>query len=90
MEKNLVLFNPEDNNWCVVCRIGSIGDIPKCFVAFHKTRDDANEAAASLREKIDIPVNIQIFQYSYAKDELDLMDLLLLDGISFAVKYMAG
>lgn len=31
MEKNLVLFNPEDNNWCVVCRIGSIGDIPKCM-----------------------------------------------------------
>lgn len=90
MAKNLVLFDPADNNWCVVCRIGSIGDIPKCIIAFYKTRDEANEAAASLREKIDIPVNIQIFQYSYAKDEMDLMSLLLLDGIDFAVKYMAG
>lgn len=89
MSRNLVLFDPADNNWCVVCRIGSIGDIPKCTIAFYKTRDEANEAAASLREKIDSPVNIQIFQYSYAKDETDILDLLLLDSIDFVVKYMA-
>lgn len=88
MARNLVLFDPADNNWCVVCRIGSIGDIPKCTIAFYKTRDEANEAAASLREKIDSPVNIQIFQYSYAKDETDILDLLLLDSIDFVVKYM--
>ena len=90
MAKNLVLFDPAENNWCVVCRIGSIGDDPKCTIAFYKTRDEANEAAASLREKINIPVYIQIFQYSYAKDEMDLMGLLLLDTVDFAVKYMAG
>ena len=90
MARNLVMFDPAENNWCVVCRIGSIGDTPKNTVAFYKTRDEANEAAASLREKIDIPVNIQIFQYSYAKDEMDLMGLLLLDTLDFAVKYMAG
>ena len=90
MARNLVLFDPAENNWCVVCRIGSIGDIPKCTIAFYKTRDEANEAAASMREKIDSPVNIQIFQYSYAKDEMDLMGLLLLDTVDFAVKYMAG
>lgn len=90
MARNLVMFDPADNEWCVVCRIGSIGDTPKTTVAFYKTRDEANEAAASLREKINVPVNVQIFQYSYAKDELDLMGLLLLDGIDFAVKYMAG
>lgn len=90
MAKNLVMFDPADNEWCVVCRIGSIGDTPKTTVAFYKTRDEANEAAASLREKIDIPVNIQVFQYSYAKDEMDLMGLLLLDGIDFMVKYMVG
>ena len=90
MARNLVMFDPAENNWCVVCRIGSIGDTPKNTVAFYKTRDEANEAAASLREKIDIPVNIQIFQYSYAKDEMDLMGLLLLDTVDFAVKYMAG
>lgn len=90
MAKNLVLFNPEDNNWCVICRIGSIGDIPKCLVAFYKTEEEARAAAKSLGEKINVPVNIQVFQYLYAEDELDLMDLLLLDGIAFAVKYMAG
>lgn len=89
MARNLVLFDPADNNWCVVCRVGSIGDIPKCTIAFYKTRDEANEAAASLREKIDSPVNIQIFQYSYAKDETDILALLLLDSIDFVVKYMA-
>lgn len=90
MAQNLVMFDPADNEWCVVCRIGSIGETPKTTVAFYKTRDEANEAAASLREKIDIPVNIQIFQYSYAKDEMDILKLLLLDGIDFAIKYVVG
>lgn len=90
MARNLVMFDPADNEWCVICRVGSIGDTPKVVVAFYKTRDEANEAAASLREKIDAPVNIQIFQYSYAKDEMDILNLLLLDGIDFVAKYMAG
>lgn len=90
MARNLVLFNPADNNWCVVCRVGSIGDTPGCTIAFYKTQDEANAAAKSLREKIDIPVNIQIFQYSYAKDEMDVLQLLLLDGIDFVSKYMVG
>ena len=90
MAQNLVLFDPADNNWCVVCRIGSIGDIPKCIVAFYKTEEEARAMAKSLGKKIDAPVNIQVFQYSYAKDEMDLMSLLLLDTVDFAVKYMAG
>lgn len=90
MEKNLVLFNPAGNNWCVVCRIGSIGDIPKCTIAFYKTEDEARAAAKSLGEKIDVPVNIQVFQYSYANDEMELMSLLLLDSIDFMVKYVVG
>lgn len=90
MAQNLVMFDPADNEWCVVCRIGSLGETPKTTVAFYKTQDEANEAAASLREKIDIPVNIHIFQYSYAKDEMDILKLLLLDGIDIAVKYMIG
>lgn len=90
MAQNLVMFDPADNEWCVVCRIGSIGETHKTTVAFYKTRDEANEAAASLREKINIPVNIQIFQYSYAKDEMDILKLLLLDSIDFAIKYVVG
>ncbi len=90
MAKNLVMFDPADNNWCVVCRVGSIGDTLKSTVAFYKTEEEANAAAKRLREKIDIPVNIQIFQYSYAKDEIDILKLLLLDSIDFAVKYITG
>lgn len=90
MARNLVMFDPADNEWCVICRIGSIGDTPKVTISFHKTRDEANEAAARLREKINTPVNIQIFQYSYAKDEMDILKLLLLDSIDFAIKYVVG
>lgn len=90
MARNLVLFDPADNNWCVVCRIGSIGDTPKSTIAFYKTEEEANAVAKSLREKIDVPVNIQIFQYSYAKDEMDILQLLLLDSIDFAIKYVVG
>jgi hypothetical protein len=84
------MFDPSDNNWCVVCRIGSIGDTPKNTIAFYKSEEEANAAAKSLREKIDIPVNIQIFEYSYAKDEMDILQMLFLDGIDFAIKYMIG
>jgi hypothetical protein len=90
MARNLIVADPSENNWCVVSRIGSIGDTPKHIVTFFKTEEEARAAAKSLGEKIDIPVNIQIFQYSYAKDEMDLMGLLLLDGIDFMVKYMVG
>lgn len=90
MARNLVLFDPAGNNWCVVCRIGSIGDTSRSIVAFYKTEEEANAAAKSIRNKIGIPVNIQIFQYSYAKDEMDILQLLLLDGIDCAIKYVAG
>ena len=90
MARNLVMFDPSDNNWCVVCRIGSIGDITKNTISFYKTEEEANAAAKSLREKIDIPVNIQIFEYSYANDETDILRMLLLDGIDFAIKYVIG
>nr|DAM59251.1 MAG TPA: WGR domain protein [Caudoviricetes sp.] len=90
MARNLIMFDPSDNNWCVVCRIGSIGDTPKNTIAFYKSEEEANAAAKSLREKIDIPVNIQIFEYSYAKDEMDILQMLFLDGIDFAIKYMIG
>lgn len=49
MAQNLVLFDPADNNWCVVCRIGSIGDIPKCIVAFYKTEEGARAMAKEPR-----------------------------------------
>lgn len=88
MAHNLIMFDPSDNNWCVICRIGSIGDEPKYTVAFYKTEEEARNAAKSLGEKISAPVNIQIFQYSYAKDDLDTLRLLLLDGIDLVVKYM--
>lgn len=90
MAQNLVLFDPADNNWCVVCRVGSIGDVPKCIIAFRKTEEEARAMAKSFGEKIDAPVNILVFRYSYAKDETDLMGLLLLDTVDFAVKYMAS
>lgn len=90
MAQDLVMFDPADNEWCVVCRIGSIGDTPKHTIAFYKTEEEAKAAAKSLREKIDVPVNIQIFQYSYAKDEMDILKMLLLDGIDFAIRYVIG
>lgn len=90
MVQNLLLFDPADNNWCVVCRIGSIGDDPKCVIAFYKTEEAAQEAAKSLGTKIDAPVNILVFPYSYAKNETDILQLLLLDYTDFVVKYIAG
>lgn len=88
MARNLVMSDPSENNWCVVCRIGSIGDTPNHTVAFFKTEEEAKAAAQSIRDRIEIPVNVQIFEYGYAKDELALMKLILLDGIDMAIQYL--
>lgn len=90
MARNLVMFDPADSNWCVVCRIGSIWDSPKCIISFYKTLDEANEAAASLREKINVTINIQIFEYTHVKDETGILNLLSLDGTDLVVKYLMG
>lgn len=90
MARNLILGDPSENTWCVVGRIGSIGDDVKHITAFYKTEEDAKAAAKSLKDRLDNPANIQIFEYSYAKDELDILKLLVLDGIDMAIKYIAG
>ena len=90
MAHNLVLFDPSDNEWCVFTQVGTIGDEPRCMVSFHKTEAEAKEAAKSLRERTEIPVNIRIFKYSYAKDDGDILKLLFLDVVDVAIKFIAG
>lgn len=90
MARNLVLFDPSDNEWCMFAYIGTIGDEPRCMVSFHKTEEDAKEAAKNLRDRTEIPVNIRIFKYSYAKDDGDIMKLLFLDTVDIAIKFIAG
>ena len=48
MARNLIIGDPSENTWCVVCRIGSIGDEVKHIVAFYKTEEDAKVAAKGL------------------------------------------
>lgn len=90
MARNLILSDPSENTWCMFCRIGSIGDDVRHTISFYKTEGEAKTAAQSLKDKLDIPVNIQIFKYSYASDEMGLLKLLVLDGVDFIVKYLVG
>ena len=90
MAHNLVLFDPSDNEWCVFAHVGTIGDEPRCMVSFHKTEAEAKEAAKSLRDRTEIPVNIRVFKYSYAKDDGDILKLLFLDAVDVAIKFIAG
>ena len=90
MARNLVLFDPSDNEWCVFAHVGTIGDDPRCMVSFYKTEAEAREAAKNLRERTEIPVNIRVFKYSYAKDDGDILKLLLLDTVDVAIKFIAG
>ena len=90
MARNLVLFDPADNNWCVDCYIGTIGDTPRHVLVFAKSEEDANEVARILRKKFETPANIRVFEYKHAKDEMDLLKLALLDVADVVVKYLAG
>lgn len=90
MARNLILGDPADNKWCVFCHIGTIGDDPRHAIAFYPTKEDAEEAGKSLREKFEGRVAIRIFEYGYAKDELGLMKLMLLDGIDMAIQYLVA
>lgn len=90
MARNLVLFDPSGNEWCMFVQVGTIGDEPRYMASFHKTEADAKEAAKNLRERIEIPVNIRIFKYSYAKDDRDILKLLFLDTVDVAIKFIGG
>ena len=90
MARNLVLFDPSDNEWCMFVYVGTIGDDPRCMVSFYKTEAEAKEAAKNLRDRIEIPVNVRIFKYSYAKDDGDILKLLFLDVVDVAIKFIAG
>ena len=90
MAHNLILSDPSENTWCVICHIGSIGDDSQHTISFYKTEGEAKTAAQRLKDKFDIPVNIQIFKYSYASDEMGLLKLLVLDGVDLIVKYVFG
>ena len=90
MARNLVLFDPSEGEWCVFTQVGTIGDEPRCMVSFHKTEEEAKEAAKTLRDRTEIPVNVRVFKYSYAKDDGDILKLLFLDAVDVAIKFIAG
>lgn len=90
MARNLILGNPSEGSWCVFGQVGTIGDIPKHVLAFYSSKEDAEEASASLKEKFGGQVSVRIFEYSYAADDVDLMKLMLLDGIHMAIQYLVG
>lgn len=90
MAHNLILFDPSECEWCMFAQIGTIGDEPRCMVSFYKTEEEAKEVVKSLRERTEVPVNIRIFKYSYAKNDGDILKLLFLDAIDVAVKFIAG
>mgnify|MGYP001748952130 CR=1 FL=1 len=90
MARNLILGDPDGNKWCVYGQVGTIGDTPKHVLAFYKTKEDAEEAVLSLREKFEGQMSVRVFEYSYAKDELGLMKLMLLDGIHMAIQYLVA
>ena len=90
MARNLILGDPSEGSWCAYGQIGSIGDVPQHILAFYKTEEEAEEAVKSLWEKFEGRVSVRTFEYSYAKDETDLMKLMLLDGIHMAIQYLVG
>ena len=90
MTHNLVLFDPSEGEWCMFAQVGTIGDEPRCMVSFYKTEAEAKKAAKALRDRTEIPVNIRVFKYSYAKDDGDILKLLFLDAVDVAIKFIAG
>ena len=90
MARNLILGDPAECSWCVYGQIGTIGDQAKHILAFCKTEAEVEKTVASLHEKFGGQVYVRSFEYSYAKDELDLMKLMLLDGIRMGIEYLVG
>ena len=88
MARNLILGDPAEGGWCVYGQIGTIGDQAQHILAFYKSEAEVEAAVASLHEKFGGEVSVRSFKYDYAKDELDLMKLMVLDGIHMAIQYL--
>lgn len=91
MARNLVLFDPAANCWGLVCLIKKTGgEKEHTVVGFYNTEAEANEAGDSLREKFGDKVVIRVFEYSYAKDEADIIKLACIDAVIAGVEYICG
>ena len=90
MARNLILGDPAAGGWCVYGQIGTIGDQAQHILAFYKSEAEVEESVARLHEKFGGRVSVRSFEYDYAKDELDLMKLMALDGIHMAIQYLVG
>lgn len=91
MARNLVLFDPAVNCWGLVCIIKMTGwEKDNTVVGFYNTEAKANEAGDSLREKFGDNVIIQVFEYSYAKDDADIIKLACIDAITAGIEYICG
>ena len=86
MAKNLVMFDPADNEWCAICRVGYSGDTPGLS---RSTRLECGQTRPTeVHEKIDAPASIFRSSVFVREDEMDILrNLLLLDGIDFVPKY---
>jgi hypothetical protein len=91
MARNLVLFDPAMNCWGLVCLIKKTGwEKDRTVVGFYKTEAEAKEAGDSLREKFGDDVTIRVFEYSYAKDEADIIKLACIDAVMAGIEYICG
>lgn len=90
MARNLIFGDPSENWWCVFAQIDTVGDDPSHVVAFYQTKKEAEEARSSLKERLGEKVSALVFEYRHAKDEIDMLNLMLIDGISMAINYLVG
>ena len=72
MARKHLVFDPGDEEWCVMARIGTIDDGFQVKIAFYSTEEECKESAKNLQESSKDPVDFRIFRYSYPNEESDI------------------
>lgn len=74
MVRKHTVFDPDNKDWCVMARIGTIDAGFKIKIAFYNTEEECKESVRNLQENSGEPVDFRIFRHSYSNEESDTQE----------------
>ena len=72
MVRKHTVFDPGNEDWCVMARIGTIEDGFQIKIAFYSTEEECKKSVENLQEMCNDPVDFRIFKHSYSDEESDV------------------
>lgn len=83
MKPGCVVYNPQENSWCVLVESRRKDGEIRRFMSFHDTYEDAHGIEEAHKEAhVDEPnITISVFEYDYIANEIELATVLMVQTV---------